>query len=278
MEKNFKKIAVISFEAGSAEIISNYLKNKEIKKYIFFLNKTTKKIFQNNGIDKKYFKKKINEKIIKKIIFGAGYDGKEIHLISQLKLKINTECFLDHWVFYKKRFSLKGKIFSPNKIIVFNKSSYNMINKINFKKTKIFLRKNPFINSLKKRVKIQHNNDNAVIFLNNVNFHNENNKIYISNKFLIKKAINILNKKNIFIKLHPANNKKLYSNYLKKYKNLILIKKDRLEKIISTSNLIISNNSQILYLAKIFKIKNINIIKGRNNIIPIKYLDKIVKI
>jgi hypothetical protein len=153
-----------------------------------------------------------------------------------------------------------------------------MINKINFKKTKIFLRKNPFINSLKKRVKIQHNNDNAVIFLNNVNFHNENNKIYISNKFLIKKAINILNKKNIFIKLHPANNKRLYSNYLKKYKNLILIKKDRLEKIISTSNLIISNNSQILYLAKIFKIRNINIIKGRNNIIPIKYLDKIVKI
>ncbi len=278
MEKNFKKIAVISFEAGSAEIISNYLKNKDLKKYIFFLNKITKKIFKKNGIDKKYFKKEINEKLVKKIIFGASYDCKEINLISQLKQNINTECFLDHWVFYKKRFSLKRKVFSPNKIIVFDKFSYDLINKINFKKTKIFLRKNPFISNLKKRVQIQQNNDKTVIFLNNVNFHNGNNKIYISNKLLIKKTISILDKKDILIKLHPANDKKVYSNYLKKFKNLILIKKDNLENILSISNLIVSNNSQILQLAKIFKIKNINIIKGRNNIIPRKYLDKVVKI
>lgn len=278
MEKNFKKIAVISFEAGSAEIISNYIKNKNIKNYIFFLNKITKKIFQKNGIDKKYFKKKINEKIIKKIIFGASYDGKEIKLISQLKLKIATECFLDHWVFYKKRFSLRGKIFSPDRIIVFDKFSYNSINKINFKRTKILVRKNFFISNLKKRVKKRQQAYNAVIFLNNVNLHNENNKIYISNKFLIKKTMSILDRKNIFVKLHPANKKKIYYPYLKKFKNLILIKKGKLEKILSTSNLIISNNSQILPLAKIFKIKNINIIKGKNNIIPKEYLDKIVKI
>ncbi len=278
MEKNSKKIAVISFEAGSAEIISNYLKNKDTKEYIFFLNKTTRKIFQKNGINKKYFKNKINEKVIKKIVFGASYDCKEINLISQLKLKVATECFLDHWVFYKKRFSLNGKVFSPNKIFVFDEFSYKLISKINFKKTKIFLIKNPFIRNLKKRVKIRQNNHKTVIFLNNVNFHKENNEIYVSNKFLIKKTMSILDKKDILVKLHPANDKKIYSDYLKKFKNLILIKKDKLENILSTSNLIISNNSQILQLAKIFKIKNINIIKGRNNIIPRKYLDKIVKI
>ena len=85
MEKNFKKIAVISFEAGSAEIISNYIKNKNIKNYIFFLNKITKKIFQKNGIDKKYFKKKINEKIIKKIILEQRWQRNQINLTIKTK-------------------------------------------------------------------------------------------------------------------------------------------------------------------------------------------------
>ena len=66
MEKNFKKIAVISFEAGSAEIISNYIKNKNIKNYIFFLNKITKKYSKKMGLIKNISKKRLMKKLLKR--------------------------------------------------------------------------------------------------------------------------------------------------------------------------------------------------------------------
>ena len=55
MEQYKKKIAIISFEAGSAELLAKYLKKKNIDNYVFFLNYVSEKIFKiNNKIIYKY--------------------------------------------------------------------------------------------------------------------------------------------------------------------------------------------------------------------------------
>ena len=284
MEQYKKKIAIISFEAGSAELLAKYLKKKNIDNYVFFLNYVSEKIFKRNNIkvtsSKPVIKSFTN---IRKIIFGASYDNKEIKLINKIKKKIKTECFLDHWVFYKKRFTLNKKIYSPNKIIVFDKAALQLIKKIKFKNTKIILKKNPLLDRFKK-IHMEHNinKKKSVIFLNNVSLKNEKSKEYLSNSLLIKNSIKILKITNIdkkyYIKLHPSNNEKLYINYIKKFKNLILIKKDKLEKILSVSKIIITNNSAVLFYANKMGIKNINVIKDNINTIPAKYLKKVINI
>ena len=284
MEKHTKKIAIVSFEAGSAELLAKYLKNKSTNDYIFFLNDITKKIFRNNKV--KVFNSKTEIKAflgIKKIIFGASHDNKELKLISKIKKKVKTECFLDHWVFYKKRFTLNKKIFSPNKIYVFDKNALKLIKRVNFKNTKIILKKNPILNKFKKEY-TRHNisKKKSIIFLNNVLLKNEKSKGYLSNSLLIKSSIKILKLKSIdkkyYIKLHPSNNKKLYINYIKKFRNLILLKNDKLEKILSVSKIIITNNSAVLFYANKMGVNNINVIKDNINMIPAEYLSKTINI
>lgn len=286
MEKNTeKKIAVVSFEAGSAELLSNYLKKKKINNYIFFLNSTTKKIFIKNKIKIFNIKSSIKHFTnVKKIIFGASYDNKEIKLIDKIKKKkFKTECFLDHWFFYRKRLSLKKKIYSPDKIYVFNKHALREIKKISFKNTKIILKKNPILNKIKnKNLKIKFKKKKSVIFLNNVLLNNERSKEYLSNSLLIKNSLKILRSinsdKKYYIKLHPSNNQKIYEKFIKKFKELVVIKENKLENILSKSNLIITNNSSVLFFAHIMGIKNINIIKNDSNIIPKNYSDKVINI
>ena len=84
--------------------------------------------------------------------------------------------------------------------------------------------------------------------------------------------------KKYYIKLHPSNNQKIYEKFIKKFKELVVIKENKLEKILSKSNLIITNNSSVLFFAHIMGIKNINIIKNDFNIIPKNYLDKVINI
>jgi hypothetical protein len=284
VEKYKNKIAVISFEAGSAEILAKYLKNKINNNYIFFLNSITKKIFVNNRINISNLRFKINRfNDVSKIIFGASYDNKELKLIDKIKKNIKTECFLDHWVFYRKRLTLNKKIYSPSKIFVFDKGAFEIIKEIPFKNTKIILKKNPILVRFKKKnLYSKISKKKSIIFLNNVSLKMERNKEYLSNSLLIKNSIKVLKiemkEKKYYIKLHPSNNIIVYKNYIKKFKNLILIKEDKLEKILINSKIIITNNSAVLYYASIMGIKNINIIQNNINMIPKKYLDKIIDI
>ena len=158
-----------------------------------------------------------------------------------------------------------------------------MIKRVNFKNTKIILKKNPILNKFKKEY-TRHNisKKKSIIFLNNVLLKNEKSKGYLSNSLLIKSSIKILKLKSIdkkyYIKLHPSNNKKLYINYIKKFRNLILLKNDKLEKILSVSKIIITNNSAVLFYANKMGVNNINVIKDNINMIPAEYLSKTINI
>ena len=88
--------------------------------------------------------------------------------------------------------------------------------------------KNPVTKYIKKIKNKKRNN--IVIFLNNTEY--QNSKMtdikFISNKSLIENSINYINKKKllfdqIYIKLHQQ--RRLYENYIKSFKNLKIIKK-----------------------------------------------------
>ena len=100
-----------------------------------------------------------------------------------------------------------------------------------------------------------------------MNIYLANNLNYKLNKFFKKNEYNKI--------IDLMNNDK--KNDDKKI-NLILIKKDKLEKILSDSKIIITNNSAVLFYANRMGIKNINIIKNNINMIPAKYLTKIINI
>ena len=278
--KNINRILVISFEAGSAEIISEFILQKKEKlkvKYSFVLNKTTKNIFKKKGFKIQTTNKQIKFDNIKKILFGASFFNQEINFIKKKKLtKIQNICLLDHWVNFEKRFLNNKKIFSPNKIYVFDKYALNRLKKISFKNTIIQMIKNPLTKNIK-RIKNK-KRKNIVIFLNNIEYQNRKmtDTKFISNKSLIENSIDYINKKKllfnqIYIKLHPANDRRLYENYIKNFKNLEIIKKKNIRNIFQHTKLAISNESMTLFISKKYGIDNLNITKNKDPIIPREY-------
>ena len=136
--------------------------------------------------------------------------------------------------------------------------------------------KNPLTKNIKK-IKNK-KRKNIVIFLNNTEY--KNRKMmdikFISNKSLIENSIDYINKKKllfnqIYIKLHPANDRRLYENYIKSFKNLKIIKKKNIRDIFKDTKLTISNESMTLFISKKYGIENLNITKNKDPIIPREY-------
>ena len=75
---------------------------------------------------------------------------KKLILLKKKLNEIPNVCLLDHWVNYKKRFLNNKKIFSPNKIYVFDKYALKKLKKISFKNTIIQMIKNPVTKNIKK--------------------------------------------------------------------------------------------------------------------------------
>ena len=288
MEKNnkIKKILVLSFEAGSAEIISNYLVNKKKKNFIFILNDVAKKIFKKNKCLFKLANKKIDNYNITKILFGAGYNHDEINIIKRNNLeKCKTICFLDHWVFYKHRFTINKKVFSPSKIILFDKYAYRLIKKIKFNKTEFEIIKNPFLLKIKKKIKKKNKMDKKIIiFLNNLSFKNPSKKFgfYINNKKLIDLTLKYIKKNynekidKIYVKLHPSNNYSEYKKKLKKYGDIRIIKENDISKVISEAKLVVSNDGMPIYLSHVLGIENLNIVSNKPSQVPNNFCNKIL--
>ncbi len=289
MEKNseINDILILTFEAGSAEVISEYFLNSKKKKNLkFVLNETTEKIFKEKGFQIKHANQKQLLKKIKQVIFGVSYHGREIKFIRKNNLdNVSNICFLDHWSLYKKRFTVANKVFSPNKIFIFDYHAYKEIKKIKFKKTKIKIIRNPLLRkylNIKNKIKRK----NIVIFLNSINFFkvSRNLNSYLCNKRLIELSLKFINRHEklskfpILIKLHPSNNKNNYKKYLKNFKKLKIISTNNLKNILQKTFIAISNESMTLYLANKIGIKTVNITKNNKTIIPRKYCSKIIKL
>ena len=232
-----KTVNFTCYDAGAAEIISNFIKAKKIKNYNLILGKITKNIFLRNKVSLKTTQ---FSKIIKKSdIFITGTSWKynyELEMIKKIKKLKNkkTIIMLDDFVNLKKRFLLKNKYIFPDEIWIPNNLPRNRIDLSFLSKSKIRFIDNYYLINIKKKLKNLKNNK-----FNKKNYLFLSQPIReVSNKFTSEKIIydeidyfkKILIKMNklfhsgriklISIRLHPAEKKNKYRDLIKKFKNL----------------------------------------------------------
>ena len=236
MFKN-KIINFTCFDAGVAEVISNFIKSKKIKNYNLILGNISKKIFEKNHV--KINKIRLDQCLKKSDIFITGtswkydYELKLINKIKKLKKK-KTIIILDDFINLKKRFLYKRKYIFPDEVWIPNNLPLQKINLKFFNKCKIKFIRNHYLLNLKKQMKNIKKNLN---YKKNYLFLSQPIR-EVSNKFthkkikydeydylkklLIKLDKNILSKKInlISIRLHPAEKKNKYNNLIKKFKYL----------------------------------------------------------
>jgi hypothetical protein len=198
-----------------------YIANK--KKYIFS--------FSLNGFAKKIFKKK-NKKLNSKIDFIITGTGKIKHkYINAIKYgkknNIKTISFLDHYVNYNSRFVYKKISILPDEIWTFDNPSFLMAKKF-YKTTKIYIKKNFYLDFLKKKYRIYLKKKLIIkkylniLFLSEPSLINKNLKKEISQNIFI--FLNQYNKKiKLIFRLHPSEKN---NDLLKNISTVIINKKN----------------------------------------------------
>ncbi len=236
MFKN-KIVNFTCYDAGAAEIISNFIKFTKIKKYNLTLGNLAKKIFIKNKVKLKLIK--LKDAIKKSDIFITGtswkysYELKLINKISKLNRK-KSIVILDDFINLKNRFLLKNNYIFPDELWVPNNIPKQRIDSKFLKYCKIKIIKNYYLNNVKKdlkNLKKPKNYKKNLLFLSQP-IKDVSNKFtfkkikydeldYLKklllkvNKFTLKKKINLFT-----IRLHPAEKKNKYNKLINDFKNI----------------------------------------------------------
>lgn len=236
MFKN-KIVNFTCYDAGAAEIISNFIKFTKIKKYNLTLGNLAKKIFIKNKVRLKLIK--LKDAIKKSDIFITGtswkysYELKLINKISKLNRK-KSIVILDDFINLKNRFLLKNNYIFPDELWIPNNIPKQRINSKFLKYCKIKIIKNYYLNNVKKdlkNLKKPKNYKKNLLFLSQP-IRDVSNKFtfkkikydeldYLKklllkvNKFTLKKKINLFT-----IRLHPAEKKNKYNKLINDFKNI----------------------------------------------------------
>ena len=149
-----KLISIVAHDAGGAELLSSYVIHHKDLKFIYALSGPALNIFERKfGEISNY---SILDAISKSdIIFcgtgwGSRFELKGIMIAQSMKKK--SIAFLDHWVSYRERFLLNGKVILPDEIWVGDKYAHSYASEI-FPNTQIRLIQNYFFKDLKKEYK-----------------------------------------------------------------------------------------------------------------------------
>lgn len=261
-------IALISKDAGGAEFISRYVKNKK-KKYCIAVSGPAIKVFKKNL---KNFKNLSTQKAIllsKWVLCSTGtssdYEKKAMLLARKYNKKVIT--YLDHWVEYRKRFMIRNKIFRPDEIWVSDKYAFKIAKKNNLKKIKII--GNPlFDDFIKYKNKFRTKPSENILFLSepvskHLRSHYDELKCI---KYFIKNIDNLnINYKKILIRPHPSETINKFNKIKKISSNIIISKKNNIFFDIMNSKIIVGINSIALLLGLLSKKKVISCIPGRKN-------------
>jgi len=279
--------SVISHDAGEAQILSSWCKQKKINAN-YSLSGPAIKIFHSKlgKIKNLSYKKSID--LSKIVICGTGTASKiQRKAIFYAKEKNKkTISWLEHWVNFKERFYYKKKYFIPDEIWVNDSYAKNQALKL-FPNVKTKLKKNPFLSELKIKIKIKKKIKNKnILYLSGI-FYN-----FIKNSKLDKRIINLEKKallnflsniKNLNIKIndiriryHPAEKYFFCRENLKKYK-ISVSKNSQLIEDLNWADLIIGANSMSMYLCKMLNLKVYSSLPHNlsKSIIPLKTLKHI---
>jgi hypothetical protein len=256
-----KKICVVAHDAGGAELISNWcLKRKNI---IFSIKGPAIGIFRNNiGTFKNLdFNYAVN--LCSTVISGTGsqeYEKKCMQLSLNKKKKLIV--WLDNWTNYRKRFLFQRKYIIPKEIWVNDNYSRKKIIKI--VKTNIILKKNYYLENLKRKIKKYKKKKLNFLYLAGLIFDKKINNYSLIEIRSIKNFFNKisnLKKKckrniNIVIRIHPAEKKKKFMSYFSNYKFRISSKRMIIKDFIWSSH-IFGANTYAMYIAKKLGLKPI---------------------
>ena len=202
MLTNYNTIGIVAHDAGSANIIVEYV--KKFKNKLFLINVTgpAKNIFNANKISfelNQSFKTIVDKSDF--IISGTSAKSVVDHKIRILAIKNNVKIagLLDHWVLFKEGFLYRNRLILPKQIWVTNNIAYKMAKRI-FKNKKILIIKNLYEKNILKKIKIVKKiKEKNVLYLLEP-YRNNTQQKAIKKFFLkIKKSKNI----NIIFRPHP---------------------------------------------------------------------------
>ena len=155
-------IAVISHDAGGAEILSSYVSRNKLR-YKLILEGPAVTIFKRKIKNVETIE--LNEALITcdGFLCGSSWQSDlEWQAIKQAKaMKKPVYCFLDHWCNYKERFNKKGSQELPDEIWVSDTQAKDIALK-NFPLATVKLVKNPYFEDIKDNIKnLQLNGQNT---------------------------------------------------------------------------------------------------------------------
>jgi hypothetical protein len=144
-------VAIVSHDAGGAEILSSWLKHTNCSASVVVAG-PAEQIFKRKFPKIQFVK--LEEALIKSswMLSGTGWHNFEIKAISKARnLGIKTVAFLDHWVNYLERFEDNGKTILPDEIWVGDTDAERIANKL-FEVTPVLLQSNPYFDDLLKEI------------------------------------------------------------------------------------------------------------------------------
>ena len=244
-------ITAVSHDAGGAELISNYLKNK--KKVQFVLNGPAIKIFKNNNKNLRIIS--LNKALNNSKLFICGTsafsDLEKKTIIKCKKNKIKVVAWLDSWTNYKERFLLNNSLNLPDEIWVSDNYAYKKAKKI-FQSVKILKKKNYYLKNIKKKLKTKKKKIiNKILYV--CGLMNQNKMINKLEKISFYNFFRILNKKyyknlNIVLRYHPAETNFFDKKMIKKLN--IKISKNKIIDDFNWCDIVVGANTMAFYLAR----------------------------
>ena len=149
--RKIKKVGIVCNDAGSANLIVQWVKNYKYK-YLLKMQGPAKKIFKrtlpNLSTDTKLQNLIKNSDIIITGTSNISTIENRTRILA-IKNKKKVIAVMDHWVLYKEGLIYKGKIILPDEVWVANKKSLIKAKKI-FKKTLVKIKKNFLEESIQK--------------------------------------------------------------------------------------------------------------------------------
>tara|TARA_B100000965_G_scaffold405414_1_gene439465 strand:+ start:9262 stop:10155 length:894 start_codon:yes stop_codon:yes gene_type:complete len=262
-----KNIAVISHDAGGAEILSNLINLNEAN-YYFILEGPAKTVFKKVlGVNSIPFSEKILSFCDSIICSTSWQSYLEINaIIIAKKLDKFIIVVFDHWVNYQERLTYKGEILIPNEIWVTDKYAESITRAI-FKDVCIKNKPNLYIEKTVKKIKNQINMNtnnfktNILYVSDNISEHAE--KYYGDSRYFgynefdsIKYMINnisFITKKDFHIRIrpHPSDYDGKYEKIVTRYKdlNISISKFKSLESDIADSDIVIGAQTMAMIVA-----------------------------
>jgi hypothetical protein len=139
-DKKRKYTAIVSHDAGGAEVLSGYLKENPLELPLYYLKGPAVKVFMNRGlIDNSYkFNRNWDYRIGHLIASMSWRDGiTEAMILEAKKNKIPTEIILDSWYDYSSRFGFPDagwKNNLPDQLIICDDIAEKIIKNQNLEK------------------------------------------------------------------------------------------------------------------------------------------------